>query len=789
MPFTTQATADYGRTDDVGAKFRQSEKDDWKAAPARPEILDDTAFFACAADNSLSFDINDGGDNDDGCRNGCRIDGSSSSSSSSSSLSSSSSNSNGTTVVCPSSSTSVASVEASSSPSPYPSSRHDKSSTTSHAAPVNQQASALGADHSGSNSVSVPSQKEPVSWCLQDSFIDHKGWQEAKSTVEKFSKDCEYFRGDVLPGDSHARDASEIKVVVLKSFPVALERVMQKNVTKDGLENKSLDQIFGNTVTRLKEDDGYGMSHDEAVDLAFSHIAFVDAIAAVGDWDLRVNTLKKGYFEKLTEELGLRKLMSIIIIDVLKMLPNLEKIYAMGAEGFIMLDLIRSEFPDQITQEEMIMHGMQLSNGWANEDQATRYLDAIDEIAAILSGKDAKGFMNREHKEKYVTIVKDRNVRFSIRSLKNDTPLGIAQSLAMTAEWTSTDKETIRRSLKRNDGFLSVNGKLLYRLTIVSNDLAVGKTDEGVTEFHRRRKEVYGTNSRAREQEVISILSVEDSTPLGTTYSLAKAAEWTGVSQPTFQRSLERNDGYLTLRNVQLYRISKGKVEVKDDDDDDEVSFGMTVAGAAAFERRKQEVNAAKVKGYRICSSDGNIVYGIARTLPEGAEWTGVGETTFRARLNSEDRILNVKGGARYQLSNCEVEATDEVSFGMTEDGKAHFNRKNEVRKNGVKGYRICSSDGNIVYGIARTIPEGAEWTGVCVSTFSTRLNSKDRIMNVKGGARYQLSKVTDDEVSFGMTEEGKAQLKRREQEVKKQKSKKKRSFNTLDPSAILDTD
>eukprot|EP00985_Skeletonema_marinoi_P033443 scaffold41334_cov146-Skeletonema_marinoi.AAC.4 len=215
------------------------------------------------------------------------------------------------------------------------------------------------------------------------------------------------------------------------------------------------------------------MSHDKAVDLAFGHIAFIDAIAAVCDWDLRSDKHKKKHFKKLTEELGLRELMRVIIIDVLKMLPNLEKIYAMGAEGFIILDLIRSDFPDQITQEDTIMHGMQLSNGWVNEDQATRYLDVIDEIAAILSGKDAKGFKNREHKEKYVTIGKDRNVRFSIRSIKNDTPLGIARSLAMIAEWTSTDIETIRRSLKRNDGILSLHGIPLYRLTIVSNDLAV----------------------------------------------------------------------------------------------------------------------------------------------------------------------------------------------------------------------------------------------------------------------------------------------------------------------------
>ena len=35
--------------------------------------------------------------------------------------------------------------------------------------------------------------------------------------------------------------------------------------------------------------------------------------------------------------------------------------------------------------------------------------------ATILSGEDAKGFKNREHKEKYVTIAKDRSVRYSIR--------------------------------------------------------------------------------------------------------------------------------------------------------------------------------------------------------------------------------------------------------------------------------------------------------------------------------------------------------------------------------------
>ncbi|KAK1740013.1 SNF2/RAD54 helicase family protein, partial [Skeletonema marinoi] len=264
--------------------------------------------------------------------------------------------------------------------------------------------------------------------------------------------------------------------------------------------------------------------------------------------------------------------------------------------------------------------------------------------------------------------------------------------------------------------------------------------------------------------------------------------EWTGVHVITFRTWLNSEDRILNVKGEARYQLSNCIVEATD-----EVSFGMTEEGKAQFKRRKQEVNAAKQGGFRICSSDGSIVYGIARTMPEGAEWTGVSEPTFRKRLNSEDGILNLNGKPLYQLSNCIVEATDEVSFGMTEEGKAQFKRrKQEVNAAKQGGYRICSSDGSIVYGIARTMPEGAEWTGTSEPTFRRRLNSEDRFLNVKGGARYQLSNCVveaTDEVSFGMTEEGKAQFKRRKQEVKKQKSKKKRSFNTLDPSAILDTD
>jgi len=55
--------------------------------------------------------------------------------------------------------------------------------------------------------------------------------------------------------------------------------------------------------------------------------------------------------------------------------------------------------------------------------------------AAILSGEDAKGFKNREHKENYVTvtIAKDRRCSLQHSHSFYQGQLGIARSLAMTA--------------------------------------------------------------------------------------------------------------------------------------------------------------------------------------------------------------------------------------------------------------------------------------------------------------------------------------------------------------------
>jgi len=170
----------------------------------------------------------------------------------------------------------------------------------------------------------------------------------------------------------------------------------------------------------------------------------------------------------------------------------------------------------------------------------------------------------------------------SILSIEGSTPLGTTHSLTTAAEWTRVSVDTFCKCLNSDDGILRLHGKPLYRLNIVSNDVAVGKTDEGVAAFERRKQEV-----NAAKQEVISILSMEGSTPLGTTHSFATAAEWTGVSERSVRECLTYNDGngILTFFKKPLYRISKGKVT------DDDVSFGMTVAGVAAFECRKQEVN------------------------------------------------------------------------------------------------------------------------------------------------------------------------------------------------------
>ena len=74
---------------------------------------------------------------------------------------------------------------------------------------------------------------------------------------------------------------------------------------------------------------------------------------------------------------------------LLEQFPNLKAIYAVGAEGFIMLELLREFFREQITQYESVYHPSQLHLGFATEEEVLKYLkQVILPCCDILSGKE-----------------------------------------------------------------------------------------------------------------------------------------------------------------------------------------------------------------------------------------------------------------------------------------------------------------------------------------------------------------------------------------------------------------
>mmetsp|Transcript_13353 Transcript_13353/g.16992 ORF Transcript_13353/g.16992 Transcript_13353/m.16992 type:complete len:105 (+) Transcript_13353:250-564(+) len=81
-----------------------------------------------------------------------------------------------------------------------------------------------------------------------------------------------------------------------------------------------------------------------------------------------------------------------------------------------------------------------------------------------------------EHRKQEVNAAKQEVI--SILSIEGSTPLGTTHSLTTAAEWTRVSVDTFCKCLNSDDGILRLHGKPLYRLNIVSNDVAVGKTDE-----------------------------------------------------------------------------------------------------------------------------------------------------------------------------------------------------------------------------------------------------------------------------------------------------------------------
>jgi hypothetical protein len=123
-------------------------------------------------------------------------------------------------------------------------------------------------------------------------------------------------------------------------------------------------------------------------------------------------------------------------------------------------------------------------------------------------------------------------------------------------------------------------------------------------------------------------------------------------------------------------------------------------------------------------------------------------------------RILH--GNKLYQISKV-TEANE--SFGMTEAGKAEFERRRTEAEESC-GYNIRSLDGETDFGTAQTQAEVAQWTGVCKNTVSSNLERNDGFLTLHGNKLYQISKVTEANESFGMTEAGKAEFERRRTEA-----------------------
>jgi hypothetical protein len=246
------------------------------------------------------------------------------------------------------------------------------------------------------------SSSESENW-LHKIFHTHAGWDKVNAEIKAASKLHECITGDVLTGDTHAPNASNVTVVFIHSYPVkGIKRMMELNLTGDGLDNYSVGKVFDDIVTMLK--DSYDMSHDEAVACVKNSIAMMDSIPAVADWDWRSHKSKKISFHSLIEA-GLRQRMSIIIIDALKKLPSLKTIVGLGEEAAAMLALIaqNEDLSKLITQKEKLPHGMRLRHGFANDEEVKRYLGAIDMTCAVLTGQSPRG-LNDLNMGKYVAI-------------------------------------------------------------------------------------------------------------------------------------------------------------------------------------------------------------------------------------------------------------------------------------------------------------------------------------------------------------------------------------------------
>ncbi len=226
---------------------------------------------------------------------------------------------------------------------------------------------------------------------------------------------------DLLPPDTHAKSFEDIKVVFIWSFPVkGLARMLELSKMRVlALLNPSLDQLFQNLIRELK--DNYGCTETQAANLVYDHTLWINAFPVVADWDWRSKDSFKEFAAEATD------ISFDMILGLLDKLPSLEAIFAVGAEGFKMLERIRTrpKYAKLITQQEGTHHGMQLANNWCTGPQIVRYLvQVVFPACSILAGRQVREVVRASDMEqllRFVSRVADRS-KLSKKELKGVEP-------------------------------------------------------------------------------------------------------------------------------------------------------------------------------------------------------------------------------------------------------------------------------------------------------------------------------------------------------------------------------
>jgi hypothetical protein len=214
------------------------------------------------------------------------------------------------------------------------------------------------------------------------------GWEQieaiGKRKIQKYGLDSG-MTGELLPPDTFAKEMKDIWVVFIWSFPTKnLSRMLE--LSKTGilaLENPSLDQLFQNLMRQLVDEHNY--TPGEAATLVYDHTLWIDAFPNVAEYDWRKRDSFKEFAVEATD------ISFEMIVGLLGKLPKLKAIYAVGAEGFKMLNLLRkTTFAEYITQQEGTHHGSQLAKGWCTGPEIANYLvQVVFPACDILAGCQA----------------------------------------------------------------------------------------------------------------------------------------------------------------------------------------------------------------------------------------------------------------------------------------------------------------------------------------------------------------------------------------------------------------